>query len=226
MMDEAIVFEGDRRLRPLSMAVLIDWGSYYMMDAFAATRAPHGNRTEKTKRRIQEMEEAEGPRLDRHKTAIAKVIRTMVWNLVLAQPRFFFFFITDKEPTYEGVFNRVCRALPNTVARHIQEDGNLSPRDIFNPLFRINHTLALMRDRFGRFRRRSWLHSKKRKWLNLMLGMFLCHRNYVRPKKNDGLYTPGEMVDIPDGRLTHTQLLTWRQDWGGELSLRPSAKVA
>ena len=59
-----------------------------------------------------------------------------------------------------------------------------------------------------------------------MVSMFICHRNYVRPKKNDGLYTPGEMVDIPDGRLTHTQLLAWRQDWGVARSVRPSAKVA
>lgn len=224
-MDEAITFEGDRRLRPLALAVLIERASWLMVDAFAGPKPPHGSRTEKTKRRIRAMEEAEGPRVDRHKTSVAKVLRTMVSCLVDRKPRFYFL-VTDEEPTYGGIFRRVNRALPDTEARHIQESGSLVPRDVHHPLFPAHHTQALMRDRVGRLRRRSWLHSKCRKYLNLMLGMFICYRNYIRPARNGGQQTPGELAEIPDGCLTLGQLIGWRQDWGVERSMRLTAKAA
>jgi hypothetical protein len=224
MMDEMITFEGDRRLRPLSLAVLIDKGSYLIVDAFAAPRAPHGNRTERTKQRIEQMEAREGPRKDRHKTAVAKVMRTMVWHLQPRRPRFFHL-VTDEEPTYRGIFDRVRRALPKTMGFHVPYKGDAAPRDPENPLFRINVSQAILRDRLGRLRRRSWLNSKSRKWLNRMISMNICVRNYVRPIRNDASYTPGEGVEIPDGRLSYQQVVGWRQDWGVELSLRPTAVV-
>ena len=224
MMDEAVMFEEDRRLRPLSLATVIDVRTWLMVDSFSATMPPHGSRSAKTKRRIQELEAAEGPRKDRHKTAVAKVLRTVVWQqrektagaLIL---------ISDRKPTYKPVLRRVCRAAPHLALQHVTFKGDAHARGPRCPLFPINHTFALMRDRVGRFRRKSWLHSKRRKWLNRMVSLFLCVRNYVRPWKNDASKTPGELADLPAGRLTRVQMLKWRQDWGLGLSIPPKSQI-
>lgn len=225
MMDEAVTFEGDRRLRPLNLAVMIDRGSYLIMDWMAARMAPHGSRSKKTEEKLRRLEERFGKRVDRSRIAVTRVIRTMLESIAARNPRFFEL-STDLEPTYESILLReAARLVPNAKVEHLQYLGSEDPRDTKNPLFRINFTFGLMRDRLSRLRRRSWLHSKMRRWLNRMMAMFVCVRNYVRPVRNDGQFTPGEMVFIPEGRLTMSQVLGWRQDLGKGVTMGPTAKV-
>mgnify|MGYP001797346060 CR=1 FL=1 len=224
MLDEAIVFEEDRRLRPLSLAVLIEKPSWLIIDAFASTKPPHGSRSKATQERIDRMVAREGERRDRHTTGIAKVLRTLVWcGLPTEAPRLTL--ISDKEPTYRDVLMRVSRALPCAKVTHVTFKSDEYKRGLEHPLFEVDHTFALMRDRVGRFRRMSWLHSKMRKWLNRMVALYICFRNYVRPSVNRGAYTPGQLAGIPTGRLSLHQLVRWRQDWGPERSVLPTARV-
>ena len=53
-------------------------------------------------------------------------------------------------------------------------------RDRANPLFAINHTLAMLRDGVSRLVRRSWAASKRSRKLQLHLWIWACWRNYVR----------------------------------------------
>jgi hypothetical protein len=58
------------------------------------------------------------------------------------------------------------------------------PRGLDNPLFRINRTLAMMRDGVSRLVRRTWAASKKREQLEKHLWVWIVFRNYVRRRIN------------------------------------------
>jgi hypothetical protein len=94
-----------------------------------------------------------------------------------------------------------------------------------NPLFPINHTEAMARDLTGRLRRESWLVSKKRRYLDLGLQVFLAYRNYVRRRFNFDEFSPAERLGFAPRRLTETEVLSWRQDWA-ERSIHPLSLAA
>jgi hypothetical protein len=98
------------------------------------------------------------------------------------------------------------------------------PRDTKNPLFAINHTDAMLRDNCGRLRRRSWLVSKKARYLRLQLELFTAYRNWHRKRTNDdekGL-TPGVVMKLLPRRLEWREMLAWRQDWQ-QRSIHPAS---
>ena len=93
----------------------------------------------------------------------------------------------------------------------------------WNPLFPINHTEAMARDLMGRLRRESWLVSKKRRWLDVALHVFIAYRNYVRRRVNHEPESPAEKLGFLPRRLSRGELLSWRQD-GGRLSIHPLSR--
>ena len=84
----------------------------------------------------------------------------------------------------------------------------------WNPLFPINHTEAMIRDLLGRMRRQSWLASKKRRYLDLGLQLWIAYRNWARRRFNFDEESAGQKIGFVDRILTPGQLLSWRQDWG------------
>ena len=88
------------------------------------------------------------------------------------------------------------------------------PRTVANPLFPINHTEAMARDLMGRLRRESWLVSKARRYLDLGLQIFMTYRNLVRRRFNYDENSPAQVLGFAPRRLTETEVLGWRQDWG------------
>ena len=96
------------------------------------------------------------------------------------------------------------------------------PRMDWNPLFPINHTEAMARDLMGRLRRESWLVSKKGWCLDLHLQLFMAYRNYVRTRFNRDRESPAQLLGYVDRLMKPTELLSWRQDWGGR-SIHPLA---
>jgi hypothetical protein len=65
-------------------------------------------------------------------------------------------------------------------------------RDVSNPLFAINQTEAMARDLMGRLRRQSWLVSKKRRYLDIALALFIAWRNLVRRRFNYDEESPAQ----------------------------------
>jgi hypothetical protein len=96
------------------------------------------------------------------------------------------------------------------------------PRDVRNPLFPINHTEAIARDLMSRLRRRSWLASKKRRYLDLGLQLFAAYRNYVRRRFNDEQFSAARLLGFAPRRMSASELISWRQDWG-RASIHPLA---
>jgi hypothetical protein len=126
---------------------------------------------------------------------------------------------SDKKSTYPSIAREVIGAAR---LRHTRASSKLR-RTVANPLFAINQTEAIARDLVGRLRRESWLVSKKRRYLDLALQMFITYRNYVRTRFNRDKESPAMKLGIVRRRLTVQEVVGWRQDWG-KRSIHPLAE--
>jgi len=205
--DEFETYETRRNTRPLSIAVVIESASRLLIAAIAAPIRPRGRMT-KQRRAAIELEDARfGPRRDRSRlacrSALRRAARLRPWcsRVVLR---------TDEKTTYPQL---AAEAFADRRLEH-HCTPSVEPRDEHNPLFPINHTEALFRDLMGRLRRESWLVSKRRTFLNLHLALYGAWRNWVRPRFNRDVRSPGELAGLAPRRLRPAELVGWRQDWG------------
>lgn len=125
---------------------------------------------------------------------------------------------TDKKTSYISLAKEVFGG--RRLVHHTTSSKLL--RDVRNPLFPINHTEASARDLMGRLRRRSWLASKKRRYLDLGLQLFAAYRNYVRRRFNGDSFSAAQMLGFVRRRMSASEMLSWRQDWGRS-SIHPLA---
>ena len=118
--------------------------------------------------------------------------------------------LTDEKAAYA----RQCRRRFRAQVEHRTVPSTL-PRTVYNPLFAINLTDAMLRDNNGRLRRRSWLVSKRGRFLRLQLELFSAYRNWHRRRHNDDPphMSPGVFLELCERSLAVEELLAWRQDW-------------
>jgi hypothetical protein len=211
--DELETFETNRRNSPLTLAVLIEAKSRFIIWGESATLSPRGRRTPARKRAIAASEARFGKRRNRSRVAVRRTLaraRSMVSELE------FVVVDTDKKSSYPG---QLREAFGRERLLHSRTSSR-EPRTVANPLFPINQTEAIGRDLLGRLRRESWLASKKRRYLDLGFQMLMAWRNYVRPRFNRDHRTPAEIAGFARRGVRVEELLGWRQDWAGR-SLSP-----
>jgi hypothetical protein len=201
-LDELETFEGLRSLRPLSVAVLIEKRSRYIVWAESAAIPARHKRTRhgRAKGKIR--------RPDRSRAAC---LRTLKRASSLAHELATVRFETDQKKSYPGLI-RQAFAQGKPIVH--ERTSSRRVRDVSNPLFAINQTEALARDLMGRLRRDSWLASKKRRYLDLALALFLAWRNLVRRRFNRDQASPAQMLDFVPRRMSAEELCSWRADWG------------
>jgi hypothetical protein len=213
--DELETYEGRRNTRPLSVPMLIDRETRFLIWAEAAPIRPHGRMSEARKKAIGEDERRYGRRRD---LSLRAVRRTLARGADLVHDHDIVELDTDEKATYPRLAEEVFGA--DRLA-HRQTNSKLA-RMTWNPLFPINHTEAMVRDHVGRLRRESWLVSKKRRYLDLGIQVWMAYRNYVRLRFNYDEESPAQMLGFVDRRMTLDELLSWRQDWGVK-SIHPRA---
>jgi len=216
-MDELETYEERRNTRPLSVPVLIEKKSRFVVWAEAATIRPRGKMTASRRAAMEQDENRLGKRRDRSWNALR---RTLARGRLLATSLEQVVLETDKKTLYEGLARR---ALGAARLLHSRTSSRL-PRTVANPLFPINHTEAMARDLMGRLRRESWLVSKRRRYLDLGLQLFIAYRNYVRRRFNFDDESPAQLLGFATRRFTEQEVVGWRQDWG-ERSVHPLARV-
>lgn len=212
-LDELETFETCRSTRPLTVPILIERETMFIVDARCAPIRPSGKMTAERRARIAAEAAVHGPRPNRSSACVAEVLRKaarMCAGECQVQ------FVTDQKRTYPGLIRRAFGA----GVGH-QQVSSKRRRDTSNPLFRINLTNAVARDLNGRLRRRSWLVSKRGCYLELQLGLWLAYRNYHRPRFNRDTDSPAMLCGLLPQRLSREQMLSWRQDHGPERSLHP-----
>ena len=217
--DELETYETRRNTRPLSVPILIERDSRFIIWSQAATIRPRGKMSEARKAALLADERRFGYRKDKSRQAIR---RTFEYGAKLVAHHDKVFLQTDEKSTYPGLAEE---AFGKDRLEHQTTNSKLA-RMTWNPLFPINHTEAMLRDLTGRIRRESWLVSKKRKYLNLGLQLIAAYRNFVRRRFNHDQESPAQLLSIAPRRLRPTEVLSWRQDWGPERSIRPWERAA
>jgi hypothetical protein len=217
-MDELETYEERRNSRPLSVPVLIERKTRFIVWAEAATIRPRGKMTAARLRAVEEDERRFGKRRDQSLNALRRAL-SRGRDLASALTRVTL--ETDKKTVYE----RLAKAAFGEDRLSHRRTSSRLPRTEANPLFPINHTEAMARDLVGRLRRESWLVSKLRRYLDLGLQIFMAYRNYVRLRFNYDEESPAELLGFAPRRFRETDLLGWRQDWGPS-SIHPLAPAA
>jgi transposase-like protein len=217
MLDEMETFEGTRAVLPVTVPVLIEAKSMFVVATDVAPIKPSGRMTKERRRAIQEAEERLGKRQDRSKYALGRVFRQLK---VRCGTQTSIHFCSDKKHLYATLLRRYF----GDDATHTRISSK-EPRNRLNPLKHINLTNAMARDLNGRLRRESWLVSKERRYLRLQLHIFAAYRNFVRRRINREQPSPAEILGFVPRRVEFEELLTWRQDWK-QRSIHPLSGAA
>ena len=214
MLDEIESFE-HRSITPLTAPVLIDRDSKFVIASDVAPIRRVAKAGSWRRRWLERHEARVGRRSDRGNECVRKVFGRMQRLLEGRSATL----ITDAKSAYA----RQCRRRFREQVSHHTVPSTL-PRTVFNPLFAINLTDAMMRDNNGRLRRRSWLVSKRGRCLRLQLELFAAYRNWHRRRHNDDPadMTPGVVLQLSERSLAFAELVAWRQDWR-LLSIHPAS---
>ena len=216
LFDELETYEGRRNTRPLTLPILIERKSRFVLWAESAPIRPHGRMSETRKQAIEEDRRRFGPRKDLSRRAVVRTLKRGA-ELVASHDRVEL--STDEKATYPGIAKRI---FGKGRLNHQQTNSKIA-RMTWNPLFPINHTEAMARDLLGRLRRESWLVTKKRRYLDLGVQLWMAYRNYVRRRVNFEEESPAQRLGFLDRRMKLGELLSWRQDWG-RASIHPRSR--
>ncbi len=203
-LDELETFEGNRRLQPVTVPVLVDANRFFVVGIETDTLPARGHLRRRDRERKIELERERGRRRNHSNRAVDRVLET--WAKAHSE-HLTPFLITDRKSTYP---RRYMKAFPDRRRHHLRVDSSAA-RTRKNPLFPVNHTLAMARDQVSRLVRRSWGASKCRRRLRDHLWIWVAWRNYVRRLTNrtPGL-TPGMAVGAARRMAAVNELLRWR----------------
>ena len=202
-LDELETFEHSRLLSPVSVPVLIERRSYFVLATRAVALPARGRLSPALREKKELRDRLEGVRKSGSSQAVRECFELLrrvhrKWAPVQVQ--------TDRKKSYaaslSGIFGgRLIHGRSSSRLR----------RDYANPLFPINHTLAMMRDGISRLVRRTWAASKLREKLERHLWIYIAWRNYVRGITNEHpRITPAMVLGVAQERFTRSQMLAWR----------------
>jgi len=175
-LDELETYETDRRLKPLTVPVLLHEPTWFVLDLQVAPMASRGGLREVDQVRRDLLRQREGVRRSESTSAVARCLANAA---ALLAPEARGLLRSDEKHTYVRLKQQHLPAGIQHARISSQE-----PRGMNNPLFRINRTLAMMRDGVSRLVRRTWAASKTREQLEKHLWVWTVFRNYVRRRVN------------------------------------------
>ena len=205
--DELETYEGERSTRPLTLPILVESESRFIIWAESETIRPRGRMTARRRERIALSEEVYGPRRDRSRRACLRVLKR---GAEISERLASVILDTDEKSTYPGL---AAEAFGEDRLEHRRTNSRVV-RDTRNPLFPINHEEAIVRDLSGRLRRESWLVSKHRRYLDIAIHIHIAYRNLVRRRFNRDFGSPARFLGFLPRRLTIHELLSWTQIYG------------
>ncbi|WP_145068764.1 hypothetical protein [Engelhardtia mirabilis] len=205
-LDELETFETDRRLRPVTVPVLVDVRSLFVFGAEVGTLPARGNLRPRDRARKDREELMFGRRENESRFAVTGVVRAAAPYF---EPGSGMVLLTDRKQSYIGILQQEL----GQKIRHHRIPSSLA-RGRSNPLFQINHTLASLRDGVSRLVRRNWAHSKKRQRLRSHLWIWIVWRNFVRAITNRAPGTTCAMaLGVMDRKLTLPDMCRWKAEY-------------
>ena len=199
-LDEMETYEHNRRLKPLTVPVLIHKSTRFLVHLEVGQLPARGSLTG----RDLERKEAQGPRRSESTLMVRRCLETLKR---VHDPDMLLEMVMDQKRTYKP---EIRTLFGNRIAALVTESSKRA-RNTSNPLFPINHTLATMRDHLSRLVRRTWAGTKVRSELAHHAWIFTAWKNYARPLSNRLRRASAAMaLGMIDRKLTLADLLRWR----------------
>ena len=201
--DELETYEHNRRLKPVTVPVLVHKSSHCILHTAVGMLPPRKPLSNANQRKLEQLERVEGKRRSESRAKVAECFEVL---RSVCPPTSVVSISTDEKYSYGALLRKAFGE------RLVHEKTNSKvARACWNPLFVVNHTLAMLRDGVSRLVRRNWGASKKREKLELHLWMYIAWRNYVRPITNARLWESAGMVaGLAPRMLDVSELLQWR----------------
>ena len=202
-LDELETYEHNRRLKPLTVPVLVHGPSYCVLHTAVGTLPARKPLSEDNQAKLAELEKREGKRVSESRVKVDECFSRLAGvaaHLPVVHVK------TDKKSSYATLLQQHFgqRLAHRTTSSKV-------PKDCKNPLFAINLTLAMLRDGSSRLVRRTWAVSKKRFALEHHLWVWIAWRNYVRVITNRNRRQSAAMAaGIIDRKLDISDILRWR----------------
>jgi hypothetical protein len=185
------------------MPVLIGRRSYFIVDLETAPLPCRGGLSAADRKKKEEREASFGLRRSGSRGAVSKCFETLAR---VHAPGVSVVVQTDRKVSYPGIL----REHFGSRVAHVRTSSK-SKRDYHNPLFPINHTLAMARDGISRLVRRTWAASKLRERLGWHAWIWAAWRNYVRGITNLApKVTPAMAAGVARKQWNVAQLCAWR----------------
>lgn len=201
-LDELETYEERRRLQPVTVPVLVETSSAFVVSVSTGALPARGSLRPAEKRQKLELEKARGKRRSESSEAVAKVLEQLETAVPAGGP---IDVSSDRKATYPKLLVQRFGAR----VRHVQMPSNRKTA-AFDPLFPVNHALAMVRDALSRLVRQTWAASKRRAWLERHLWIWVAWRNYVRTRTNAVEESPAMALKVCHSRLSVQSLTTWR----------------
>jgi hypothetical protein len=202
-MDELETYEHNRRLSPVTMPVVVERSSYFVVHGEPATMAARGRLSLRHAKRKEQLEAFRGKRKSGSKEAVRNTLHQLV-GVHSSESRIRL--ETDRKTTYAKEFKRI--AGPQFYSHSTTSSRTRRNKD--NLLFPINHTFAMMRDGISRLVRRTWAASKMRGKLDLHFWVWVAYRNYIRGITVMTKTTPAQALGVQGSAWDKTDLLRWK----------------
>ncbi|MBL8857413.1 MAG: hypothetical protein JNL28_02765 [Planctomycetes bacterium] len=202
-LDELETFERDRRLCPVTMPVLIHEESRFVLHVEAVALAARGGLSPRLLVRKKQLEAKVGVRRSGSREAVKRCFEVLAAAL---GPSTGAVLATDQKPAYSAVLSAVMGGR----CAHERHPGRAA-RTVSNPLWPINHTLAMLRDGLSRLVRRSWGVSKERDWLARHAWIWIAYRNYIRAFTNRKKRTTSALrAGLVSQPISKNKFFEWR----------------
>src|SRR5436190_269330 len=202
-LDEQHTFERDRRLQPVTFPVLIHIESRFVLHVEAAALPARGGLRKSDLERKLRLEAKCGVRRSGSREAVKRCFEALA---CVRNPELLTVMVTDKAPHYPT-------ALAETMTRnivHLRCSGK-APKTLANPLWPINHTLAMLRDGLSRLVQRTWGATKERAWLAEHAWIWIAYRNYIRYFTNKRKYvSSAQLAGYVSRRFSKASFFEWR----------------
>ena len=203
-LDELETYETDRRLKPVTVPLLVHMPSRCVLHTAVGTLPPRKPLPPRKQKQLEQIEAEEGKK--RKSESREKVSECFEVLKQITPGEGPVRVGTDEKPTYRAILKKTFGKRLEHRRTHSKE-----PRTIKNPLFLVNHTFAMLRDGLGRLVRRNWGATKEREKLGWHLWLYIGWRNYVRPITNKRPHETAAMVaGLAPRMLEPCELLQWR----------------
>ncbi len=202
-LDELETFEQNRRKKPVTMPVLIEAACRFTLHGETAPLPARSSGRATALEGTLEHETQVDVRKSGSREAVKQCFAVLARVASKAEK---VDVSTDQKSSYATVLEEL---MPGRYVHHTY--SGRAERSTANPLWPINHTLAMLRDGMSRLVRRSWAASKDRVWLAHHLWIWIAYRNYIRGYTNkQKRVTSGQLAGVVARRFTKSNFFEWR----------------